>query len=150
MKCDVCGNKMIEMIFSSFCKHCEKLKTDTIFPTKTPPTGLVPTGDWNITTAISMCNALEAFVKPRGWHIGLTGGCLYKTGLRKDLDIIVYPHVFNLSNKHKKTDCDKLVFDIGTFLGYAVSPAGIYHYKDDKIVYKISQARMDLFFMCVN
>jgi hypothetical protein len=25
-------------------------------------------------------------------HIGLTGGCLYKTGPRKDMDIILYRH----------------------------------------------------------
>ena len=42
--------------------------------------------------ALKAAALLEAALSPIGYHIGLTGGCLYKDGERKDADFIVYPH----------------------------------------------------------
>lgn len=45
---------------------------------------------WTQSNAIDLCRQLEAIAPQFGAHIGLTGGCLYKDGERKDCDIIVY------------------------------------------------------------
>lgn len=44
----------------------------------------------NLETALIYCRQLEQHAPTFGLHIGLTGGCLYKDGDRKDLDIILY------------------------------------------------------------
>ena len=46
----------------------------------------------NLTRAIEICRELEPIFAGFGHHVGLTGGCLYKDGERKDADLIVYPH----------------------------------------------------------
>lgn len=48
------------------------------------------TTQWHITDAIDFCRMLEPICPEFGCHIALTGGCLYKKGFRKDLDIIIY------------------------------------------------------------
>jgi hypothetical protein len=45
---------------------------------------------WNREQAIVLCRAIEPIVASFGCHIALTGGLLYKDGIRKDLDLIVY------------------------------------------------------------
>lgn len=40
--------------------------------------------------AIQLCKQLEEFAPNFGLHVALTGGCLYKHGERKDVDIILY------------------------------------------------------------
>jgi hypothetical protein len=40
--------------------------------------------------AIQLCKKLESISPPFGLHVALTGGCLYKYGERKDVDIILY------------------------------------------------------------
>lgn len=45
---------------------------------------------WDQTKAIALCIQLEQIAPKYGAHIGLTGGCLYKEGQRKDCDILVY------------------------------------------------------------
>lgn len=45
---------------------------------------------WTQGKAIELCIALEAIAPQFGAHIGLTGGCLYKQGARKDCDILIY------------------------------------------------------------
>lgn len=45
---------------------------------------------WTQAKAIELCIALEAIAPQFGAHIGLTGGCLYKEGERKDCDILIY------------------------------------------------------------
>lgn len=42
--------------------------------------------------AIRLCRWLEPIVSRYGFHVGLTGGCLYADGNRKDIDIIIYEH----------------------------------------------------------
>jgi hypothetical protein len=45
---------------------------------------------WNQAEAIAMCRAIEAVIPAYGYHIALTGGLLYKDGMRKDADILFY------------------------------------------------------------
>lgn len=45
---------------------------------------------WTTHTAIELCIKLEMIAPKHGLHVALTGGCLYKTGARKDVDIILY------------------------------------------------------------
>lgn len=40
--------------------------------------------------AIELCKQLEHVAPAFGLHVALTGGCLYKHGERKDVDIILY------------------------------------------------------------
>lgn len=45
---------------------------------------------WTQEQAISLCVQIEAIAPKFGCHVALTGGCLYKDGPRKDLDLIFY------------------------------------------------------------
>lgn len=44
----------------------------------------------NIQDAAELCALLEAVATPLGFHVGVGGGCVNKTGERKDIDILVY------------------------------------------------------------
>ena len=46
--------------------------------------------NWSQEEAIALCRALESFAPEFGAHVALTGGCLYRDGERKDVDILVY------------------------------------------------------------
>lgn len=45
---------------------------------------------WTRDEAIEFCRLLEQHAPDYGAHVALTGGCLYKDGPRKDVDILVY------------------------------------------------------------
>lgn len=45
---------------------------------------------WCLSQAVSLCVQIEAICPKFGCHVALTGGCLYKDGARKDLDLIFY------------------------------------------------------------
>lgn len=45
---------------------------------------------WTQREAIELCVAIESVCPPCGCHVALTGGALYKDGLRKDCDILFY------------------------------------------------------------
>ncbi len=45
---------------------------------------------WTTEAAIEMCRAVEAICPVFGCHVALTGGTLYKNGMRKDADILFY------------------------------------------------------------
>lgn len=47
---------------------------------------------WTTERAVDFAHLLEPLADKHGLHIGLTGGCLYKEGPRKDADFIVYGH----------------------------------------------------------
>lgn len=47
--------------------------------------------NWTQKQAIQWCVKLESIASKYGGHVALTGGLLYKTGTRKDLDVLVYP-----------------------------------------------------------
>lgn len=40
--------------------------------------------------ALTLCRLVEAIAPLYGAHVGLTGGCLYKDGERKDIDLVLY------------------------------------------------------------
>ncbi len=42
---------------------------------------------WTQEEAIELCRIIEDICPQAGCHVALTGGCLYKDGERKDLDI---------------------------------------------------------------
>jgi hypothetical protein len=45
---------------------------------------------WTLEEAVEVCRMVEQTVPPFGCHVALTGGCLYKDGARKDLDLLFY------------------------------------------------------------
>lgn len=45
---------------------------------------------WNQKDAIDFCINAENYLRPKGYHVALTGGTLYKEGERKDLDLFIY------------------------------------------------------------
>jgi hypothetical protein len=42
--------------------------------------------------ALEVSRIAESALAPLGYHVGLTGGCLFRGGSEKDIDLIVYPH----------------------------------------------------------
>ena len=46
--------------------------------------------DATLEDAVKLCRILEKILPKFGAHIALTGGCLYKDGPRKDIDLVVY------------------------------------------------------------
>ena len=46
--------------------------------------------EWDLDEAITLAREVEKFCPAYGCHVALTGGCLYKPGLRKDCDILFY------------------------------------------------------------
>lgn len=45
---------------------------------------------WTSALATDLCREIEKIAPLYGAHVALTGGCLYKTGQRKDVDILFY------------------------------------------------------------
>ncbi len=41
---------------------------------------------------VYLCQQLYRVLQPKGFFPALTGGLLYKEGLRKDIDIVIYRH----------------------------------------------------------
>ena len=46
--------------------------------------------NWTQQEAIALCFEIEQVCPKARCHVALTGGCLYKAGERKDLDILFY------------------------------------------------------------
>jgi hypothetical protein len=46
--------------------------------------------NWTQAAAIKLAKRVEEICPPFGCHVGLTGGCLYKQGKRKDCDLVIY------------------------------------------------------------
>jgi hypothetical protein len=44
----------------------------------------------HLNSALIICREIEEIAPNFGCHVALTGGCLYKDGKRKDLDILFY------------------------------------------------------------
>lgn len=42
--------------------------------------------------ALKCSRTVEAALEPLGYHVALTGGCLFRGGSDKDIDLVVYPH----------------------------------------------------------
>lgn len=48
--------------------------------------------DHNLINAEVVCRLLEPPASKLGFHVALTGGVLYKAGVRKDIDVLFYGH----------------------------------------------------------
>jgi hypothetical protein len=46
--------------------------------------------NWTQSQAIELCRKIEQICPDFGCHVALTGGTLYKDGMRKDVDILFY------------------------------------------------------------
>lgn len=51
---------------------------------------MLGTFEWTSQRAFALCKAIEAICPEYGFHVGLTGGVLYKDGHRKDCDLLFY------------------------------------------------------------
>lgn len=60
-----------------------------MFPFPMPPSP-PPSEPWVQSEALELAVKLEEVLSVVGWHVALTGGCLYKEAQRKDADFIVY------------------------------------------------------------
>lgn len=47
---------------------------------------------WTLETALEWVREYEPRAAAAGFHLALTGSCLYRGESAKDLDIVVYPH----------------------------------------------------------
>ena len=45
---------------------------------------------WTHNEAVALCCLIEAVAPKYGYHVALTGGCLYGKGSRADCDIVLY------------------------------------------------------------
>jgi len=45
---------------------------------------------WTQQEAVNLAKIVESFAPDYGCHVGLTGGCLYREGPRKDCDLLFY------------------------------------------------------------
>lgn len=57
---------------------------------QTQRTHLFDMKKWTLALAVDFCRTVEAICPVYGCHVALTGGCLYKEGERKDLDLVFY------------------------------------------------------------
>jgi len=83
--------------------------------------------------ALGFARYLQDIAQQAGYNVGLTGGCLYKNGERKDMDFIVYPHDSEYSRADFLLNLDDA--------GYAIT-------EENEWLVKLSgDFDLDLFFM---
>lgn len=70
---------------------------------------------WTQEEAIKFVTRIEQFCPQAGCHVALTGGTLYKTGTRKDVDIIFYR-----IRQKDKIDVKKLFHLLDSIMGVKV------------------------------
>lgn len=46
----------------------------------------------DLTRAVEICKEFHPLLEAVGYYCALTGGCLYREGERKDVDIVIYRH----------------------------------------------------------
>jgi hypothetical protein len=75
------------------------------------------TKEWSQLEAIAFAIDVEHIARSFNFHVGLTGGCLYRQGLRKDCDLVFYPHVEKGCEPNELGLIDALVKDMNLILG---------------------------------
>lgn len=65
----------------AFADHELDWSLPVVSPDKTP---------WTLEDAVALCRLIEGIAPQYGCHVALTGGTLYKDGMRKDVDILFY------------------------------------------------------------
>jgi hypothetical protein len=53
--------------------------------------GVINNLPWDALSAQNLAREIEEIAPKYGYHVALTGGCLYKDGPRKDVDLLIYP-----------------------------------------------------------
>jgi hypothetical protein len=71
----------------------------------------------DLTTAVALAREIEGIAPRFGFHTALTGGCLYKDGERKDIDILFYSHANDGAETDKKGLLKALHTDVGLAVG---------------------------------
>lgn len=62
--------------------------------------------------AIDTCIKWEKILRPMGYHIGLTGSCLYGPEIKSDIDVIIYPHIEKDGSRQDR-DCKFILEKLG-------------------------------------
>jgi hypothetical protein len=60
---------------------------------------------WSLDAAIEFARQVERVCKHHKSHVALTGGCLYKGGNRKDLDLVIYSDTENGNMEYFNLQC---------------------------------------------
>lgn len=60
--------------------------------------------------AVILCKRIYEVLEPVGYYPALTGGCLYKRGLRKDVDIVIYRN----RQRREKVDMREVMYCLNT------------------------------------
>lgn len=86
----------------------------------------------SLSEAVILARVVERIAPRFGFHVALTGGCLYKDGERKDIDLLFYPHENDATNTDKKgllvALAEEAYFGVATDYGRVVKasiPPGI-------------------------
>jgi len=141
MNCKTCGNKMTQMIYSSFCSVCDNAKQANSL---TEAVAEVKNG-WDLESAVKACVSIESIIEPLGFHVALTGGTLYKAGVRKDMDLFIYQNTVTSTSPLTINEVEKIVIVIANFFGTFYHQRGGYSYPDDKVIFKLDN-NIDLLF----
>lgn len=67
---------------------------------------------YNLQDGAILCAAIHPPLKARGLFVGLTGGCCYKPGARKDIDLVLYRH--RQDGPHPDVAIDEFVAAVST------------------------------------
>ena len=86
---------------------------------------------WNLELAVELCKKVESVCPTYGCHVALTGGTLYKTGERKDCDLLFYR-----IRQTPKIDWDGLFF--------ALENIGFYDFKNFGWVTKVKYKNLNI------
>lgn len=92
------------------------------------------TSPWTQAEAIALCKTIEKRCPVVGFHVAMTGGCLFKDGPRSDLRLVFY------SIRHIKPDVHQLMNILG-FLGFDHITGGGWRY-----IGYIGDKKVDLLF----
>jgi hypothetical protein len=92
--------------------------------------------------AIKLSVIIEQHVSQVGYHVALTGGCLYRNGDRKDADFILYPH-----KPDKTVDRDTIKQALGTAGFVDFFETDIEYTNREILLSKFAGRRCDFFFL---
>lgn len=94
-------------------------------------------GKWTRAEAIELCKEIEKFAPAYGFHVALTGGCLYKEGYRDDLDLVIY------RDQRIKSDVDGFIYGLHSAFPESI---GSWSYYGWRYVFGVLGRKVDLLF----
>lgn len=99
---------------------------------------------FTIENALEIVRHLEPKLAEIGYHTALTGGCLYRGGSDKDVDIILYPHIPTLTVEdavlHATLEAAGFVNRYETDTQYVNRVVWIYAYKLTRVDFFIQKS----------